>query len=176
MYRGAFEMGPMWQVGVGVSVPLWVERRQENRLAEAQALVRGRTAESDVLARELELRTRERVAQLEAALRIAALYRDKVLPLDELSLQSALASYQAGKVPFLTVLDALNAVFNDRALYAQRLAESAKWRVAIDEASLGAPSIGASASMGGMGEGKRQKAEGRNEMENGPASAMPSMR
>lgn len=137
MDRAGFEMGPMWQVGVGVSLPLWIERRQKNQLAEAQSQVNARTADAEVVSRELELRTRERVAQLDAALRVAKLYRDHILPLDALSLESALASYQAGKVPFLTVLEALNAVFNDRVLYAGRLAESAKWRIAIDEAGLG---------------------------------------
>ena len=67
---------------------------------------------------------------------MATLYRDRVLPLDELSLESALTSYQSGSVPFITVLDALNALYNDRTLHAGRLAEAAKWRVAIDEASL----------------------------------------
>lgn len=147
MYRGRFEMGPMWQVGAGVSIPIWSDRRQKNQLAEAEAVVHGRTAESEAVAQELELRTRERIAQLDAALRIAALYRDKILPLDDVSLESALASYQAGKIPFIAVLDALNTVYRDRATYAGRLAESAKWRVAIGEASL---------------EGRGPKAEGRN--------------
>ena len=152
MYRGSFEMGPMWQVGVGINIPLWIKGRQQNQLAEAHAVVRGRTADRDTVLRELELRTRERMAQLEAALRIARLYREMVLPLDEVSLESALASYQAGKLPFITVLDALNTLYSDRALYQTRLAESAKWRVAIDEASLqpsamsGAPSMGSSSS------------------------------
>ena len=39
MYRAGFEMGPMWQVGVGISLPVWIERRQKNQLAEAQRLV-----------------------------------------------------------------------------------------------------------------------------------------
>ena len=162
MYRGGFEMGPMWQVGVGVSLPVWIERRQQNQLAEAQAIVRGRTAESDAVARELELRTRERVAQLDAALRIAALYRDKVLPLDDVSLESALASYRAGKVPFISVLDALNTLYGDRAIYAGRLAESAKWRVAIDEA--------------GLGQSRNQKAETRSGGASAPSTPMDSMR
>lgn len=149
MYRAGFEMGPMWQVGVGISLPVWIERRQKNQVAEAQAQVNARTADSEIVSRELELRTRERMAQLGAALRVAKLYRDQILPLDALSLESALASYQAGKVPFITVLDALNAVFNDRALYAGRLAESAKWRVAIDEASLQPTAISSGPSMGG---------------------------
>ena len=148
MYRGSFEMGPMWQVGVGINIPLWIERRQQNQLAEAQAVVRGRTADNDTVLHELELRTRERVAQLGAALRIASLYRDKVLPLDDVSLESALASYQSGKVPFITVLDALNTLYSDRALYQSRLAESAKWRVAIDEASLQPTAMSSGPSMG----------------------------
>ena len=136
MYRGRFEMGPMWQIGAGVSIPIWSQRRQQNQLAEAEAVVRGRSAEHEAVAREVEIRTRQRAAQLDAALRVAALYRDKILPLDDVSLESALASYQAGKIPFISVLDALNSVYSDRTTYANRLAEAAKWRVAIDEVSL----------------------------------------
>jgi len=55
------------------------------------------------------------------------------VPLDQLSLESALASYGASKVPFVTVLDAVNALYADRATYLAKLAEAAKWRVAIDE-------------------------------------------
>jgi len=133
MYRGSFDMGPMWQAGIGVTIPAWIERRQRNQLAEAVADKEGREAEREVVARELELRTRERLAQLDAADDVAALYRDKILPLDDLALESALASYRTGKLPFVSVLDALNALYSDRALYLGRLAESAKWRVAIDE-------------------------------------------
>lgn len=165
MYRGSFEMGPMWQVGVGINIPLWIERRQQNQLAEAQAVVRGRTADNDTVIRELELRTRERMAQLEAALRIAALYREKVLPLDDVSLESALASYQAGKLPFISVLDALNTLYSDRAIYASRLAESAKWRVAIDEASLQPTSMSSGPSMGSSSSGMQS---------GGAATAAPS--
>jgi outer membrane protein TolC len=126
-------VGTMWQVGVGVSLPLWQNKRQRNQLAEAEARVAEQTAQTDLVARELELRTRERIAQLESANEVAALYRDKVIPLDELSYESALASYRAGKVPFITVFDAVSALYGDRASYLARLAEAAKWRVAIDE-------------------------------------------
>lgn len=136
MYRGAFEMGPMWQIGVGVSIPAWIDRRQRNQLAEAQALLLARTSDADVVRQQLELRTRERLAQLTASDEVASLYRDKILPLDELSLESAMASYSASKVPFVTVVEALDALYNDNTAYRTRLAESAKWRVAIDEASL----------------------------------------
>jgi outer membrane protein TolC len=134
MYRGSFAMGPMWQAGVGVSLPLWIGRRQENQLAEARARTAGRTAEADAVERDAELRSRERVAPLEAANDAAIVHRDRILPLDQLSLESAQASYAAGKIPFITVLDAVNTLYGDRANYLTRLAEAAKWRVAIDEA------------------------------------------
>lgn len=147
MYRGNFAMGPMWQVGVGISLPVWVNKRQQNQLAEAQARVAEQTAQTDVVGRELELRTRERIAQLESANDVATLYHEKVVPLDELSYESALASYQAGKVPFITVFDAVSSLYSDRASYLGRLAEAAKWRVAIDEAALQPTAMGGAPSM-----------------------------
>ena len=147
MYRGSFEMGPMWQVGVGVSLPVWVNRRQRNQLAEAQARVAEQTAQTDVISLELEIRTRERVAQLETANEVAMLYREKIVPLDQLSYESALASYQAGKVPFITVFEAVNVLYSDRASYLGRLAEAAKWRVAIDEAALQPTAMGSAPSI-----------------------------
>ncbi len=151
MYRGSFEMGPMWQVGAGISIPAWIDRRQRNQLAEAAARLDVRKAENRRVASELELRTRERLAQLEAANHVATLYHDKIVPLDELSLQSALASYTAGKVPFITVLDALNSLYGDRATYLARVAEAAKWRVAVDEASLESTAMTAVAAMPSTG-------------------------
>ena len=151
MYRGNFAMGPMWQVGVGVSLPVWVSKRQQNQLAEAQARVAEQTAQTDVVGRELELRTRERIAQLESANDVATLYREKIVPLDELSYESALASYQAGKVPFITVFDAVNSLYSDRASYLSRLAEAAKWRVAIDEAALQPTAMGGAATLSSGG-------------------------
>ena len=31
MYRGSFEMGPMWQAGAAISLPIWTNRRQQNQ-------------------------------------------------------------------------------------------------------------------------------------------------
>jgi hypothetical protein len=99
----------------------------------------------------LEVRTRERIAQLQTANEVAALYRDKIVLLDQLSYESALASYQAGKVPFITVFDAVNVLYSDRASYLGRLAEAAKWRVAIDEAALQPTAMGGAPSMSSGG-------------------------
>ena len=147
MLRGS--MPPMWQAGVGISLPIYFRSRQQKRLEEVQALRRSSEAQQTSLGLELELRTRERVASLTAAQRVLKLYKDGVLPLDQLSLDAGLSSYRTGKVPFVSVLEALNALYADKALYLTRLADAEKWRVAIDEADL-QPTAGMSAPSGGM--------------------------
>jgi hypothetical protein len=52
---------------------------------------------------------------------------------DRISVESAVASYRTGKVPFVTVLEALNALYSDRELFLTRLAEAERRRIAIDE-------------------------------------------
>jgi outer membrane protein TolC len=125
-------------------------------VAEAQAELRSDQSRSSSVALELEFRTRERYQSLDAALRVARLYREGVMPTDQLSLESAIASYRTGKVPFVTVLEALNTLYADRAIYLGRLADAEKWRVAIDEADLqstrgGAMGGGAPAGPAGAG-------------------------
>jgi len=147
MLRGSTT--PMWQAGVGISLPIYFRSRQQKRLEETQALRRSSEAQQISLALELELRTRERIASLTATQRVIKLYQDGVLPLDQLSLDAALASYRTGNVPFVTVLEALNALYADKALYLNRLADAEKWRVSIDEADL-QPTAGMAAPSGGM--------------------------
>ena len=132
MYRGGLD--PMWQVGLGISLPVYAGHRQRPLLASAQADVRSEEARASATGQELEFRTRERYESLAAVTRIARLYDEGVLPVDRLSLESAIDSYRSGKVPFITVLEALNTLYADRALWLSRLAEAEKWRIAIDEA------------------------------------------
>ncbi len=151
MYRGALD--PMWQVGLGITLPIYAGSRQKPRLAAANADLRSDQSHLASAAQELEFRTRERFQNLDAALRVARLYREGVLPTDELSLESAIASYRTGKVPFVTVLEALSTLYADRALYVGRVADAEKWRVAIDEADLRATGGMAAASSGGPAAG-----------------------
>jgi outer membrane protein TolC len=154
MYRGGLD--PMWQVGLGITLPIYAGSRQRPRLAAAGAELRSDEARVSSVGLELEFRTRERYETLNAALEVAKLYREGVLPVDQLSLESAVASYRTGKVPFVTVLEALNTLYADRAIYLTRLAESERWRVSIDEADLqpaggmsaGAPPSGPSPGAG----------------------------
>lgn len=147
MYRG--DLDPMWQVGVGISLPIFRKSKQDFRLREAEELLNASGSAVQSIEQTLELRTRERLANLDASQKIAKLYNDGVLPLDELSLESAIASYQTGKIPFISVLEALNTLYADRETLLSRSAEIEKWRIAIDEADLQASGGGMPAAGGG---------------------------
>ena len=74
-----------------------------------------------------------------------------------------MASSTSGKVPFVSVLEALYALYNDRSAYVRVLAGHASTRASLEEASLdpgadlpalgGAPAMATNAVTGGAGSG-----------------------
>ncbi len=133
MHRGALD--PMWQAGVGLRLPL---RRAAQRGALAEAQARRQAARLRLASQELQLRfrTRARLARLQALTRQARLYGEGIVPQDRMSMEAALANYQAGKVPFLAVLEALTALYDDRGAQLELLADHAMPRAALHEALL----------------------------------------
>jgi outer membrane protein TolC len=133
MNRGGLE--PMWQAGMAVSLPL-NRKRRASAIAEAEAQLRA--AESRLRSVELQLRfrTQERLAQLAAALKTAALYGEGIVPQDRMSLEATIAGYQTGRVPFVAVLEALTTLYVDRGTLLRLLAGTARIRASLEEASL----------------------------------------
>jgi outer membrane protein TolC len=148
MSRGGLD--PMWQAGVGVSLPLSRGRRRA-AVAEAEAGRRAAAFRVEAVRAQVRFRTREREAQLRAAERMAALYADGLIPQARLSYESAIANYQAGKVPFLAVLEALSTLYRDRTDHLRVLAAHERIKASIAEASLEATSEMPSVGGGGMG-------------------------
>ncbi len=160
MPRGALE--PMWQLGVGVPLPLFADRKQAKAVAEAD--LRG-TAEASALEatrQVLFLRTEERLISLEATVRANRLYREGLLVLSRSAASSAMAQYGVGRSTFASVLDVLNGYLSDQAGYLESLAEAQRLAIAQAELSL-APGAGgrsamAAGSVPGSGEGMRGSA------------------
>ncbi len=137
MNRGGLD--PMWQAGVGLTLPVQRGRRHA-AVAEAEAGRRAAALQVEAVRARIRSRTREREAQLRAVERMAAVYADGLLPQAELAYEAAVASYQSGKVPFLTVLEALSSLHRDRLEHLRLLAAHERVKVALAEASLEATS------------------------------------
>jgi len=137
MNRGGLD--PMWQAGVSVTLPLNRKRRASG-VAEAEALLSAARSRLDAVELQLRLRTQERLAQLAAARKVATLYSEGIVPQDRMSVEAAIASYQSGRLPFITVLEALTTLYGDRSTLVRLLAGQARIRASLDEASLEATS------------------------------------
>jgi len=148
MNRGGLD--PMWQAGIGISIPLY-RKRLSAGVAEAEALHRSSQSAVESVRLQLRFRTQERLTQLKTTERIATLYGEGIVPQDRMSVEAALANYQTGKVPFIAVLEALTTLYNDRATHLRLLANHEQTLASLEEASLESTSAMSSAGAGGMG-------------------------
>ena len=94
-----------WGVMFELNIPLQQEsRRSQER--EADAMVSAARSRTEALSRQLVGELTGELAAFDAARRTEALIRTQMLAQSELTLQSALAAYENGKVDFATLLDA----------------------------------------------------------------------
>ncbi|MDE2094596.1 MAG: TolC family protein, partial [Burkholderiales bacterium] len=94
-----------WGVMVEMNIPLQqASRRSQER--EAEAMVGAARSRTQALQNQLRGDLAENLSGLEAARRTEALVATQQLPQSDLTLRSALAGYETGKVDFATLLDA----------------------------------------------------------------------
>jgi outer membrane protein, heavy metal efflux system len=116
--------GMPWMYGVDfmVKVPIYWERKQRPMVAEAAAsLESARLMRNNTLATEQSQVTQEFLAATTSK-RLADLYSDTILPQARLALESALASYQVGRVDFLTLLSNYQTVLTYEVSYEEQAA------------------------------------------------------
>jgi len=94
-----------WGVMFEVNIPLQQGTRSAER-AEADAMVGAARARSQNLANQLAGELGETVAMLEAARQTDTLAASQTLPQSDLSLRSALAAYENGRLDFTALLEA----------------------------------------------------------------------
>ena len=145
MNRGG--LPPMWQAGIGISVPLY-RKRLSAGLAEAEAQLRSSQSAVESVRLQLRFRTQERLTQLKTTERVATLYGEGIVPQDRMSVEAALANYQTGKVPFIAVLESFTTLYNDRATHLRLLANHEQTLASLEEASLDPTAAMASAGSG----------------------------
>jgi outer membrane protein TolC len=102
------EMGTerMGSLMVGFTLPVFAGRRQFAMRRETEAMERMAAAELTDMRAQVGARLVEITAALERDRTLVRLYRADVLPQAEANVQSALASYRAGSVDFMTLVDA----------------------------------------------------------------------
>ena len=113
-------MPPMYEFRVGINVPLQRQRRAAAVAEQVNALAAARS-DYDSTRLGLQSRLQDDFEMASTAARLAALYRDTVLPQARLALESSMASYQTGGVDFLSVLTNFGTVLEYEMTYFEEL-------------------------------------------------------
>jgi outer membrane protein TolC len=148
MNRGGLDA--MWLAGVGITWP-FNKKARESAVAEAEIRAKGGSHVAESMHLQLAYRTRERYTRAKAIEKLVALYDGGIVPQNQMTVEATLTNYQAGKVPFVSVLEAMTALYADRWARAGLVADHAKLRASLREAGLddGGGMAGAPASAPG---------------------------
>lgn len=97
----------MYGISVGITLPIFLGRKQRPALAEAIAGAATEQKRLENVVTLLFFKLKDRILVATTASRLAQLYGKVIIPQSTLSFESALAGYEVGKVDFLTLLDNL---------------------------------------------------------------------
>lgn len=100
--RGGFD--PMFTFGGTLRFPLYAARKQRKAIEEAEASLRGAQAAIDARRLDVVSQVDQAYAAASSAREILRLYDEAILKQARLALESAMSTYQVGRIDFLTTL------------------------------------------------------------------------
>ena len=118
-YMGS--MPAMYEVRFDVNIPLQRERRAA-AVAEQLDIMEAAKRTVDTTRLDLQSRIQQDFQMASTSVRLARMYRDTVLPQARLALESSMASYQTGRVDFLSVVTNFGTVLEYEMSYFDALA------------------------------------------------------
>lgn len=98
-------------VGLGISLPVYYGSKQGERREEVRARIRAADASLRSAVNTIQDRISQTVEAIERDREQAALYREKIIPDTDKTLQASLTDYRTGNLEFLSVLDNLMDLF-----------------------------------------------------------------
>ena len=113
----------LWQVGLGLKVPLYFWRKEKPAIQEAHLNLQASKDRYDDSTSEILFEIKDKYISASTADRLMGLYKDGIIPQSQISLESAISGYQVGDVDFLTLLNNLITLFNFEIEYYKQLAE-----------------------------------------------------
>lgn len=111
----------MYGVSVGVRIPLYFWQKQRPAVAEAAASKAAEQKRLENINTLLFFKIKDRYLAATTAQRLVSLYGTTIVPQSSLSLESAIAGYEVGRVDFLTLLDNVVTLLNYELSYYEQL-------------------------------------------------------
>ncbi|MEW6145947.1 MAG: TolC family protein [Thermodesulfobacteriota bacterium] len=125
----------VWEVSLGLKVPLYFWSKQKPGIEEAALELKGAQEEYSSTNQEINFSVKESYLNARTAEKLMNLYQKGIIPQSKLSLESAVSGYQVGTVDFLTLIDNLVTVFSFELEYERQLTDYEKAIARIEELS-----------------------------------------
>jgi outer membrane protein TolC len=125
-------MPEMYGITVGIKIPVFYAQKQRPALTEATARFEAEKRSLENTTTVLMFKIRDKYLAQTTAKRLASLYSTTIVPQSSLSLESAIAGYEVGKVDFLTLLDNLVTLLNYELSYYEQLSNEEKAVAALE--------------------------------------------
>ena len=126
------DMPEMYGVNVGIKLPIYAWQKQRPALTEATASFDAEKRSLENTTTVLMFRIRDKYLAQATAKRLLSLYSTTIVPQSSLSLESAIAGYQVGKVDFLTLLDNLVTLLSYELSYYEQLTNEERAVAALE--------------------------------------------
>jgi len=123
----------VWEVELGVRVPLYFWRKQRYGVEEAALELKAAREDFSSEKQDLLFMINENYLAANTSGNLLALYKDGIIPQSTLSLESAISGYQVGDVDFLTLLNNLITLFNFEIEYYRQLSQYLKSLARLEE-------------------------------------------
>ena len=125
-------MPEMYGLTVGIKIPVFYAQKQRPALTEATASFEAEKRSLENTTTVLMFKIRDKYLAQTTAKRLMSLYSTTIVPQSSLSLESAIAGYEVGKVDFLTLLDNLVTLLNYELSYYEQLGNEEKAVAALE--------------------------------------------
>jgi len=130
---GNGDLDDIWQVSLGLKVPLYYWRKEKFGVREAALDVSEAQENYESTKNNLLFEIKDNYITATTAEKLVELYQAGIIPQSTLSLESAISGYQVGEIDFLTLLNNLITLFNFELEYYQQLTEYQKALARIEE-------------------------------------------
>ena len=125
-------MPEMYGLTVGIKLPVFYAQKQRPALTEATASFEAEKRSLENTTTVLMFKIRDKYLAQTTAKRLMSLYSTTIVPQSSLSLESAIAGYEVGKVDFLTLIDNLVTLLNYELSYYEQLSNEEKAVAALE--------------------------------------------
>ncbi len=123
----------VWEVTLGIKVPLYFWRKQRFGVEEAVSQLQAAREDYTSANQELFFNVKDQYLVAKTSENLLKLFEEGVIPQAASSLESAIAGYQVGNIDFLTLLDNLVTLFNFELTYYTHLTNYQKALARIEE-------------------------------------------